>query len=482
MREFNGRILFTGFGVVARALLTMLPRHVKVPFRNITVMDCEDRTKVLEPWMKKGLTFVRERITPANMTRLLSTHVSAGDLILDLARSIDCFEILEWAQKNRVLYLNASLESWETIGPTAQKPSIEKSLYPRYTKLMPLTTRNGRATTAAIDQGANPGLISQFVKRGLLDIGEHVLKNETMTRGRSRQLERLMAEENFAELARALTVKVIHCSEWDRQRTSQPKQHDEFVGTWSVEGMWDEAISPSELAWGTHEKNLPAHAIVPQTGPGNMIILPQMGMNTWVRSWIPNFEIVGMIVTHGESFTISDFLTVRRRGRVVYRPTVHYAYLPGNETMASLHELRGRNYELQPRIRIMTDEISDGQNIMGALLMGPRFQSWWTGSILSIGDARKKVPHSNATAVQVAAGVLGGLLWTLKNPKRGVCLPEAMPHDEILRIAEPYIGPVVSQPAGWTPLQQRRIFFGEHPDVQLDFSDPWQFSNFRFQP
>ena len=84
--------------------------------------------------------------------------------------------------------------------------------------------------------------------------------------------------------------------------------------------------------------------------------------------------------------------------------------------------------------------------------------------------------------MQVAAGVLGGLLWTLKNPKRGVCLPEAMPHDEILRIAEPYIGPVVSQPAGWTPLQQRRIFFGEHPDVQLDFSDPWQFSNFRFQP
>ena len=482
MKEFNGRILFTGFGVVARALLTILPRHVKVPFRHITVMDCEDRREVLQPWIKKGLQFVRERITPANMTRLLATHVDAGDLIFDLARSIDCFEILEWAQKHGVLYLNASVESWDTIGPTGQKSSVEKSLYPRYNKLLPLTTRNEKAPTAVIDQGANPGLITHFVKRGLLDIGAHVLAHEEMTRGRARQLERLMAEQDFAELSRALTVKVIHCSEWDRQRNRVPKQHDEFVGTWSVEGMWDEAISPSELAWGTHEKQLPAHAIVPETGPGNIIILPQMGMNTWVRSWVPNFEIVGMVVTHGESYTISNYLTVRRRGRVVYRPTVHYAYLPGNATMASLHELRGRNYELQPRTRIITDEISDGDNIMGALLMGPRFQSWWTGSVMSIGEARKKVPHSNATAVQVAAGFLAGLLWVLKHPKRGVCLPEDLPHEEVLRVAEPYLGKLVSQPASWTPLQQRRVFFAEHPDAQPDFSDPWQFSNFHFQP
>jgi len=68
-----------------------------------------------------------------------------------------------------------------------------------------------------------------------------------------------------------------------------------------------------------------------------------MGLNTWVRSWVPHQEIVGMIVTHGESFGISQALTVRDHGQAVYRPTVHYAYMPCNDSIVSLHELRGRN-------------------------------------------------------------------------------------------------------------------------------------------
>jgi homospermidine synthase len=29
--------------------------------------------------------------------------------------------------------------------------------------------------------------------------------------------------------------------------------------------------------------------------PRNQIILRQMGLNTWVRSWVPSQEIVGML-------------------------------------------------------------------------------------------------------------------------------------------------------------------------------------------
>ena len=242
---------------------------------------------------------------------------------MDLAWSIDCFDIMEWARKNGVLYVNTSLESWDSTGASTQRTTFEKSLYVRYNKVLAAMAAAPRhAPTAVLDHGANPGLISHFVKRGLLDIG-HILKKNRMTRG-SAGLQRLMEDGEFAELARAVGVRVIHCSEWDRQLSRVPKRHEEFVGTWSIEGMWEEAISPSELGWGTHEKRLPPLAIVPQNGPGNQIILPQMGMNTLVRSWVPDQEIVGMLVTHGEpSF---PRLTVRRRGRVVYRPTVHYAY------------------------------------------------------------------------------------------------------------------------------------------------------------
>ena len=480
--DFNSRILMTGFGVVAQATLPMLLKHLRVLPSQITVIDLADCEEVLRPWINQGLRFVQERVTPLNLRRLLSTHVGRGGLIMDLAWSIDCFDILAWAHHNEVLYVNASLESWDPASELHSKSCLEKSLYARYEKLLPLVEQWRNTTTAIIDHGANPGLVSHFVKQGLLDIGARAVRENGLSRAQARRLERLRQNAAFADLARALGVKVIHCSEWDTQRAATPKRPDEFVATWSVEGMWEESISPSELGWGTHEKWRPPFSTQPETGPANQLILPQMGLNTWVRSWVPHQEIVGMIVTHGESFGISHALTVRERGQPVYRPTVHYAYMPCNDSIVSLHELRGRNYELHPKKRILTDEITEGMDLVGALIMGHRYQSWWTGSILSIEAARKKVPHANATTVQVAAGVMAAVLWSVQNPHRGICFPEDLPHDEILRLARPYLGRIISQSSDWTPLLRHRVYFGENPEAQPDHSDPWQFTNFLFRP
>ncbi len=49
-------------------------------------------------------------------------------------------------------------------------------------------------------------------------------------------------------------MKVIHCSERDTQITDVPKQVDEFVNTWSIEGFREEGTTTAEMGWGTHEK------------------------------------------------------------------------------------------------------------------------------------------------------------------------------------------------------------------------------------
>jgi hypothetical protein len=139
-------------------------------------------------------------------------------------------------------------------------------------------------------------------------------------------------------------------------------------------------------------------------GPRNAIVLPQMGMNTWVRSWVPHREIVGMAITHGECFGVSHALPVREGDAVEYRPTLLYAYRPCGESFLSLHDLRCRNYEMPPVRRILADDIRTGGDSIGALIMGHKYQSWWTGSILTIDVARRSVPNLNETAVQVAAG------------------------------------------------------------------------------
>lgn len=480
--EFKQRIVMIGFGVVARALLPLLIKHLRISPANIVVIDFADREAILQPWIAKGLRFVQERITPFSLARLLSTHARSGDLIIDLAWSVDFFEIARWAHDNEVLYVNASLESWDPGEEMQRKTPLEKSLYIRYAKLLQLRSEWKDGATAVIDQGANPGLVTPMVKTGLLDIGSAVLRETKISAAAVRRLERLLEQQAFAELARELGVRSIHCSEWDTQRAPREKSPDEFISTWSVEAMWEESISPAELGWGTHERWIPPSATVPDTGPGNQIILRQMGLNTWVRSWVPNQEIVGMLMTHGESFGLSYALSVTKNGRVVYRPTVHYAYMPCGDSVVSLHELRARNYELHPRGLILTDEITAGTDVFGALIMGHRFRSWWTGSMLSIGEARKKVPGVNATAVQVAAGVLAGALWAIRNPKQGICLPEDLPHQQILETARPYLGEVVSMRSDWSPLSRYREHFDNGDGLEVDRSDPWQFRNFLFHP
>ncbi len=72
---------------------------------------------------------------------------------------------------------------------------------------------------------------------------------------------------SFNRLARSLGVKVIHCSERDTQISDRPKEVDEFVNTWSIEGFREEGITTAEMGWGTHEKELPALACQHQDGP-----------------------------------------------------------------------------------------------------------------------------------------------------------------------------------------------------------------------
>ena len=271
---------------------------------------------------------------------------------------------------------------------------------------------------------------------------------------------------------------MIHCSERDTQVTDRPKQVDEFVNTWSVEGFREEGTTTAEMGWGTHEKELPPLAYEHPEGPRNQICLARMGINTWVVSWVPDYCIHGMVVRHGEAFTISDKLTVWEDGKAVYRPTVHYAYCPCDCAVASLNELRGYDYRLVERQRIMGDEITSGSDILGALIMGHAYRSWWTGSDLSIEASRRLVPHQNATTMQVAIGVVSASMWMIENPLMGVCVPDDLPHDYVLDVAKPYLGKFISTPSDWTPLKHYFNAFKGFNQPSVDTGDPWQFKNF----
>src|SRR5437764_734071 len=197
---------------------------------------------------------------------------------------------------------------------------------------------------------------------------------------------------------------------------------------------------------------------------------------TRVRSWTPlEGPYLRFLITHGESISIADYLTLQDGERVVYRPTCHYAYHPCDDAVLSLHELAGKNWHLQTRKRLMMEEIVEGIDELGVLLLGPEKGVYWYGSRLSIAEARRVAPHNNATSLQVTAPVLAGIIWAIENPQRGIVEPEELDFARVLEICRPYLGDVVGVWGDWTPLQDRGRLFPE----DLDRDDPWQFKNIR---
>ncbi|MEN9304993.1 MAG: hypothetical protein RLY76_261, partial [Actinomycetota bacterium] len=453
--KFNNKVLILGAGSVSQSVLPLLIEHL-VDATQITIMDQRDNRSRVQDALNKGATYVQDVINRDNLDAQLSKYLKAGDFLLDLAWNIDANTILTWCHDHGVLYLNTSVEEWDPYEGGANKHPLERTLYYRHMRMREMKSKwTKTGPTAIVEHGANPGLVSHLVKKSLVDIATQALKDGKAANG----VESALTEESYNQLARLLGVKVIHISERDTQVTNKPKQWGEFVNTWSVEGLYEEGVAPAELGWGTHEKTLPVNGYEHQTGPKNQIAIAQPGATTWVRSWVPNFEIHGMVIRHGEAFTISDHLTVWNGENAVYRPTVHYAYCPTNEAISSLKELEMRSWDLHKNQRIMNDEITEGDDRLGVLLMGHPYKSWWTGSLLDIHSSRKLIPGQSATTVQVSSAVYAAVAWAMKNPDKGLLVPDDLPWREVLGYAEKYWGGIHSAAADWDPLVNRNDLF-----------------------
>ncbi|MFH1854081.1 MAG: saccharopine dehydrogenase C-terminal domain-containing protein [Candidatus Omnitrophota bacterium] len=482
--KFDGKLLIIGCGSVSQCAIPLALKLIDMPAKKITIMDFVDNRHKIKDSLAKGVNYTMERVTPDNYKELLAKYAGPGDMIIDLAWNIECIAIVKWCRDNNVLYCNTSVEEWNPYKDAERNDPTRYTLYARHMEIRRKLAEwgdNDKASTAIVDHGANPGLVSHFTKHALIGIAQKILKEKPKD-PRKKQLEEALRDTSFPKLAQLEGVKVIHISERDTQITNKPKEVNEFVNTWSIEGFFEEGVAPAELGWGTHERYTPKNAYFHKIGPGNQICLSTIGMKTWVRSWVPCGEITGMVIRHGEAFSISDRLTVWENGKAVYRPTVHYAYCPCDSAINSLHELEMRQFRLQEKQRIMSDEIIDGRDELGVLLMGHDFSSWWCGSILDIHEARKLVPHQNATTMQVAISVVSAAIWMIKNPRKGFLMPDDVEHEEILKVSMPYIKPFVSEAVDWAPTKNMNTKFTKFDIVKPEKEDMWQFVAFLANP
>jgi homospermidine synthase len=462
--DFPGRILLIGFGSIGQGVLPLILRHIGIPPERITIVTAEEKGH--EEAARYGIRFIRERLTRESYRRVLDPLLGRGDFLLNVSVEVSSTALVKLCREKGALYLDTCIEPWSGGYTDPSVPVGRRTNYALREEALALKHGNAGSPTAVLTHGANPGLVSHLLKEAMLNVAADT---GTETGDPATRAE-------WAELARRLGVKVIHIAERDTQTSNRPKPVGEFVNTWSIDGFVGEGCQPSELGWGTHERHFPPDGRRHEQGSQAAIYLMQPGAATRVRTWTPRAgHFHGWCITHGESISIADYLSVRDGSYVVYRPTVHYAYHPCDQAVMSIHELAGRNYVQQERQRILMSEIAGGVDELGVLLAGHARNAYWYGSQLSIEEARALAPYNNATSLQVTVAVLAGIVWAMENPEAGLVEPEDMDFRRVLSICRPYLGTVRGEYSTWTPLTGRERMFPE----DIDQSDPWQFKNVR---
>ncbi|AZF46823.1 MULTISPECIES: saccharopine dehydrogenase C-terminal domain-containing protein [unclassified Pseudomonas] len=459
---FSGNLVVIGFGSIAKATLPLLLQQETLILRTITVI-----APVLEQtsWFEaNNIIFIQAHLDEDNYEALLDRYVDRGDFLLNLSVDVSSIALMTYAAHAGALYLDTCIEPWAGGYIDPALSSAQRTNYALRQQMLTLRNKLGKGPTAVVAHGANPGLISHLLKAGLMRLADELKHPAPLADG----------QVQWARLAMQMGVKVVHIAEHDTQRSTQPRQAGEFINTWSVDGFISEAGQPAELAWGTHERHWRKDARRHRTGAKNAIYLDHPSATVPVRTWTPVAgSCLGLLITHHETCSLADYLTLREHDEVIYRPTLHYAYRCCDDALLSINELIGNDWAPPRSKRVMGSEVADGGiDALGVLLMGHALNAYWFGSMLSVDQARVLVPFNTATSLQVAAGVFAGMVWAVRNPDRGIVEAEDMDHTPILDTAAPYLGRVVAQRTDWRPTHTSA------QDKRDDIQYPWQFAQF----
>src|SRR4029077_13979051 len=397
-----------GFGSIGRGTLPLIERHIAFDRAKFVVIAPDDDDRQLLD--DRQIRFIHQAVTKENYRDLLTPLLTGGPgrgMMVNLSVETSSVELIAFCKDIDAFYIDTVVEPGPGLYTDRPRSVAARSNYALLESVLELRRRRPGGITAVSCCGANPGMVSWMVKQALIDIARELKLGGGEPQPR----------EDGGRLMQRVGVKGIHIAERDTQRARDPKPRGKFVNTWSVEGFLSEGLQPSELGWGTHEKTLPPGASRHSFGCDAAIYLARPGAGTRVRSWTPTAQAQhGLMTPHNESISIADYFTLREGGKVVYRPTCHYAYHPCDDAVLSLHEMFGATGKMQSSWHILDEnEIVDGIDELGVLLYGHAKNAYWYGSQLSIEETRDIAPYQNATGLQVSSAVLAGMVWALEN-------------------------------------------------------------------
>src|SRR6266568_4903976 len=235
-----GPIVIIGFGSIGKGALPLIERHFDFDHKRLVVIDPNDADRKLAEI--RGYEFIKSGVTKENYRELLTPLLTRGGgqgFCVNLSVDTSSLAIMELCREIGALYIDTVVEPWTGFYFDSSKGPEARSNYALRETVLAARKQKPGGTTAISCCGANPGMVSWFVKQALVnlaaDLGDKA--DEPKTR------------QDWGRLAQRLGVKGVHIAERDTQRAKSPKPRNVFVNTWSIEGFLSEGMQPAELGW-----------------------------------------------------------------------------------------------------------------------------------------------------------------------------------------------------------------------------------------
>ena len=205
--DFAGRIVMVGCGSIGQAILPLLRRQLSLGPEGLVVLAADEGGRGIA--QDHGAQFIHAHLKPRSFRRILARYLRRGDLLLNLSVDVSSLDLITYASERGALYVDSSIEPWPGVFDNPMLDLRQRSNFTTRRRAMQLAAELGAdSPTAVVDHGANPGLVSHFVKRALLEL------DRALRQGSSRPASR----EEWAVLARDLGVSLIQISELGAER------------------------------------------------------------------------------------------------------------------------------------------------------------------------------------------------------------------------------------------------------------------------
>lgn len=487
----KGHIYLLGQGAIGPALLYMILKIFKIKQKQITVIDLKplDELKAIVKYVvdaalkeESEIDIISIRIDENNYKTIFTKDhkLTKDDIIIDCAIEICAIDIMKLCQESGCGYINSATEIWDY--KNIYDP-VSYTLYPIIKDVREFSDelkKSGKINfNAVIDMGCNPGNVNLWAKVGLDMINKHYKTKKT---------------------AEQLDIRTIHISEYDTQRSNIPKRINEYCNTWAstCEPLYEEGLAPVEMSFGNHEE-MPDEKFIEAIEDNNKYIaFNRLCTETYAHSYTPGYKnYIGILIRHGENITIGETMSTYKteNGTKIrsWSPSVYYVYHPTQDTMASLYELKEKNYKYQDNTRLFTKDIIDGRDELGLTFFLGNGDIFWIGSLLDIDEARDIYENKfddkiNATIVQVIGGYLSGIFHILdlnkKNKYNGVMVPEDLPYNSFYNKMKPFYGEFIfKKVTDWDyNMKTRSITFRDYKEKTIIKNPEWTLKDFLVNP